>query len=77
MPVLAIVADDDPLISIKDRDRMRGEFERWDVPHEWVVVEGGKHSFMNHTLPKAYDEERSERAWALLDRFLTENLRSR
>ena len=78
-PVLAIVADDDPLISIKDRDRMRGELERWDVPHEWVVVEGGKHSFMNHTLPKAYDEERSERAWALLDRFLTcaENLRRR
>ena len=41
-----------PLISIKDRNRMRGELERWDVPHEWVVVEGGKHSFMNHTLPR-------------------------
>ena len=30
---------------------------------------------MNHTLPKAYDEERSERAWALLDRFLSDHLR--
>ena len=74
-PVLAVVANDDPLISIKDRDRMRGELERWSIPHEWVVFDGGKHSFMNHTIPKAYDHERSERAWALIDRFLGDHLR--
>lgn len=73
-PVLAIHAEKDEYVPLKDVEKAKEECKKHGINAEFIIFEGVNHAFLNDTRKEVYNEEAAKKAWAKTIEFFKKHL---